>query len=120
MKKGFSLISALVATIIIIIGISCVMMIVQQTEKLFRRATDFQDFSIAADILFDKIQEDFGTQGIEVPDKIEGKMQGFSNLFYTVNFIKIREHLYEVRIKFTRTIEGKQYSEEFVSALQQR
>ncbi|MGB9641926.1 MAG: hypothetical protein ACPL3Q_01835 [Candidatus Ratteibacteria bacterium] len=120
MAKGFSLISMIVSAIIIIIGISCVLMVLQNTEKLFSRATNYQDFAMAADILFDKIQEAYGYQTAIVPDKLEGKMTGFSNIYYHIDFQKIEEGLYEVHIILTKTIEGKQYSEEFVSALQQR
>ncbi|HOC02425.1 MAG TPA: hypothetical protein P5065_01335 [Candidatus Ratteibacteria bacterium] len=119
-KKGISLISALVATIIIIMGISCVVGVLQQTERMYRRASNFQDFSLASDILFDEIQEQFGVIGTDVPDEIHGKMNGFQNLFYHVKFEKIKDGLYEVHIKITKTIEGKPYSEEFVSALSQR
>jgi len=119
-KKGISLISALVATIIIILGISCVVVVLQQTERMYRRTSDFQDFSLASDILFDEIQQQFGVIGTNIPDEIHGKMKGFQNLFYYVKFEKIKDNLYEVHIKITRIIEGKPYSEEFVSALSQR
>lgn len=120
MKNGYSLISALVATIIILIGLSCVLMVIQSTEKLFTRARNFEDFAMAAEILNDKIQEEFSYPGVAVPEKIEGKMPGFSNLYYRIDFLKIEENLYEVHIKLTRTVEGKKYSEEFVTGLHQK
>ena len=120
MNRGFSLISVLVAAIIIILGISCVLMVVQNTEKLYRRASDFQDFAIAAEILSDKIQEEFSHYGIAVPENIKGKMPGFSNLYYDISFKQIKEHLYEVHIKLTKTYEGKKYTQDFVTALHQR
>jgi len=119
-KKGVSLIYVLVATIILIIGISCVLIILQQTENIYSRASRSQDFSVAADILFDQIQQEFGTPGIHVPDHIDGKMSGFKNIYYHIEFIKIKEGLYEIHIKLAKNREGKQYSEEFISALHQR
>lgn len=120
MKSGYSLISALVSAIIILLGISCVLMVVQNSERLFRRAIDFQDFAMAADILNDKIQEEFGLSSRTVPDKLSGKMPGFSNLDYEICFHKMKDNLYEVHIKLSRTIEGKKYSEEFITALHQK
>lgn len=120
MRKGYSLISTLVAAIIIVIGISCVLIIIQNTEKIFTRSKNFQDFTIAADILNNKIQGEFSNPEKIVPEKIEGKMFGFHNLYYEICFSKIRENFYEVHIKLTRIVEGKKYSEEFISALHQR
>ncbi|HXK45558.1 MAG TPA: hypothetical protein PL060_06335, partial [bacterium] len=102
MTKGFSLISTIVSAIIIIIGISCVLMVLQNTEKLFSRATNFQDFSMAADILFDKIQEQYGHCTAVVPAKLEGQMAGFSNIYYRIYFKKVKENLYEVHIILTK------------------
>lgn len=120
MKYGYSLISALISAFIILIGIACVLMVVQNIERLFKRATNFQDFAIAADILNDKIQEEFSSVGKFVPERIEGKMPGFSNLNYEINFQKIKDDLYEVHIKLARVVEGKKYSEEFITSLHQR
>ncbi|MCX7705732.1 MAG: hypothetical protein N2115_05690 [bacterium] len=120
MKDGYSLISALVSSIIILCGIVCVLMVVQNTEKLFMRATNFQDFAMAAEILNDKIQEEFGSIGKPVPEKIEGKMPGFYNLSYAIYLRRMKDDMYEVRIKLTKTVEGKKYCEEFITALHQR
>jgi len=119
-SNGYSLISALVATIIIILGISCVLLVIQNTERLFKRATSFQDFAVAAEILNDKIQDEFSCAGTAVPEKIEGKMPDFPDLYYEISFHQIKENLYEVHIKLFRTDEGKKFTEEFITALHQR
>ncbi|MCM8759376.1 MAG: hypothetical protein NC906_06355 [Candidatus Omnitrophica bacterium] len=120
MKYGYSLISALVSAVIILLGIAFVLTVIQNTERLFTRAVNYQDFAIAAEILNDKIQEEFSSAGSTVPEKIEGKMPGFRNLKYEINFHKIQDNLYEVRIKLTKIVEGKNYSEEFITSLHQR
>ncbi len=119
-KKGFSLISVLVAAIIIIIGMLCVITVIQNSERIFRRAIDFQDFAMAAEILNDKIQEQFCSPGQKIPERMEGKMSGFQNLYYEVHFQLLKDNLYEVHIKLSKTVEGKRYTEEFITALHQR
>jgi Tfp pilus assembly protein PilV len=119
-KKGMSLVSALVALFLLLVGISLLARVIPDIERLSQRARNFTDSQMIADRIFDEIQEKYGAEGTAVPASLSGDVNRRPGVTYKVEFTNVKENFYEVRVTVAGTREGKRVAQEFVSVLHQR
>jgi len=120
-KRGVTLMSVLVALLILAVGIVALLRVYPVIDKLSGRAQTYVSLSMIADKVFTVIEKVYGDAGgPPVPQFLSGVDEDFPRYGYSVRMRQEKQGLYETEVEITGKEEGKIEREYFYGSFRRQ
>lgn len=121
MKPGMTLISVLVATVVLVIGVLTLLRVYPVITRLSERARSHTAAEFIADKVFATLREAYGgADAAAPPASLSGAEAEFPGYAWRAQFIEEREGLCRVELEVSWTREGERAFEDFQETLRRR